>query len=338
MSGRKIRSALFMGAVVASLVTSEAQALDYQITTLPAGPTGASVQAFGISGAGRVAGAFGSALGQQAFIYSAGAYSLLSGPAGALGAAAFGVTDTGQVAGSFYDTQTVDPVTGAITIGPTHGFVLSGGIYTRIDVPDATFTQARGISPDGRYVSGYSTSAAGRSSAFVYDTSSGSFLNLGRPNSTNSLAQGVNAAGVVVGSDILSQPGSPSLRVGFTYDINTGARNDTAIAGYFRTAFRGINDSGTLAGWLQQVDASGALVTVGFAGTTSAYDVIAVPGATDTFAQSINNAGVVSGYYTVGDQSFGFLATPVPEPQTALLILAGLGLLAGLAKRRSTTP
>jgi probable HAF family extracellular repeat protein len=323
--------------VIAIAATASAQAVQYQITSLPSPGTGPVVQAFGINNAGQVVGSTASASGQQAFLYSAGAYSFLSGPTGALGASATGIADNGKIAGSYYDTQSVDPVTGAITPGPSHAFVLSGGSYTVFDAPNATFTQARGISPDGRYVAGYSTSANNQSSAFVYDTSNSNFINLNRPNSINSFAQGINAAGVVVGSDFLTQPGSATQRVGFTYDINTGQRNDFAFAGYTRTAFRGINNNGVIAGWLQKSDASGNVVSVGFVGSPTAYDVITVPGATDTFVQGINDAGVISGYYNLGNQAIGFIATPVPEPQSLALMLGGVVALVTLGRRLQTS-
>jgi uncharacterized membrane protein len=323
-----------LACLVALAATAPAQAVQYQITSLPVPGVGQNMQLFGINSTGQIAGSIGSATGQQAFIYSAGVFTPVSGPAGALGAAAFGINDSGKIVGSYYDTQTIDPATGLLTIGPTHGFILSGGNYTRFDVPNANFTQARGLSPDGRYVTGYSTDTTGRASAFVYDTSTSSFIDLTRPNSINAFAQGMNAAGLVAGSDILTQPGSPSQRVGFTYNINTGQYNDFSFAGYTRTAFRGINSSGVIAGWLQRPNASGVTVTVGFVGSPTAYDLITVPGATDTIVQAINDVGVVSGYYTVDGQAIGFVATPVPEPQSLALMLCGVLALAGVARRQ----
>jgi uncharacterized membrane protein len=327
--------ALTCGTVITA--AAPAWAVQYQITTLPTASAGQDVQAFGLNNVGQVAGTLVSTAGQQAFIYRAGAYTLLSGPAGALGGGAFAINDSGKVVGSYYDTQTVDPVTGVVTPGDTHGFIRTGNSYTRLDAPGATFTQARGLSPDGRYVTGYSTDASGQASAFAYDTTTKLFINLNRPNSVNTFAQGVNAASVVVGSDFLTQPGAPTQRVGYTYDLKTGQRNDYAFAGYTRTAFRGINDSGVIAGWLQKTNAAGVVVSVGFAGSPTAYDLIEIPGATDVFVQGINNAGVLSGYYTSGSNILGFLATPVPEPQQWAMLLAGLCTLLVLAQRTRGT-
>ncbi len=322
-----------VAATITFIAAAPAHAVQYQITSLPSPGAGLGVQAFGINSAGQIAVSIATGTGQQAAIYSAGVYTPISGPTGALGAAAFGITDSGKTVGSFYDTQTIDPTTGVVTPGPAHGYILSGGVYTRLDVAGSTFTQARGLSPDGRYVTGYSTNVDGRASPFVFDSSNNSFINVDRPNSINGFAQGMNANGVVVGSDFLTQVGSPTQRVGYTFNVNTGQRNDFAFAGYTRTAFRGINDLGVIAGWLQKPNAAGVTVTVSFVGSPTTYDLLSVPGATDTFAQSINNAGVVSGYYTVGDQLIGFVATPVPEASTWALMLCGLLALAGVSRR-----
>jgi uncharacterized membrane protein len=59
-------------------------------------------------------------------------------------------------------------------------------------------------------------------------------------------------------------------------------------------------------------------------------DFIAFPGAALTSVSGINDRGQIVGSYYTGDDEFnqfGFLATPVPEPATFALVLAGLAWL-----------
>ena len=51
-------------------------------------------------------------------------------------------------------------------------------------------------------------------------------------------------------------------------------------------------------------------------------------------ALDINNFGQIVGTGSFGGVDHAFLLTPVPEPSTWALMLGGLALLAGLARRR----
>lgn len=134
-------------------------AAGYAITTLPSPNATQSVEVFGLNNAGQVAGGFrdrdrdrvsGS---EQAFVWQGGSYKLLSGPAGALGATALGVANSGVVVGIYYTTLIGDGL-GNLTPGDERGFVLDRGGYSTVELPGYRHTQLRGVSPDGRYVSG----------------------------------------------------------------------------------------------------------------------------------------------------------------------------------------
>jgi hypothetical protein len=94
---------------------------------------------------------------------------------------------------------------------------------------------------------------------------------------------------------------------------------------------------GQIAGWLDQgfdPVSNELLPTVGFVGTPTSFEILAVPGASQTVAQGINDAGWVVGTYVLNDEYFGFVATPVPEPETYALMLVGLTALFGVHRRR----
>jgi len=80
---------------------------------------------------------------------------------------------------------------------------------------------------------------------------------------------------------------------------------------------------------------------VGLVGSfVGGWQTITSPNGIDgTILQGLNNLGVVVGSYNdVNGISRGFVATPVPEPQTFAMLLAGLGaVLVAVRQRRAVT-
>ena len=300
--------------IALSSSAASAMANSWQITTLTVSGSTFN-QAFGVNDSNTVVGATDAG----GFVYASGSFTILTGPEGSLGSAALGISNGGTVVGSFYNTRLTDP-DGNVIPGPQLGYVYQGGTYTSLTAPGAYDTFLRAISTDGRYISGYADDADGLNFwCFVYDRNSSSFTTIAS-GPLLSIAHGVNNQGVVVGS---------TGGFGFIYDSATGTRSDSQI-GSANSRYRGINDAGQIAGFF----ISGG-ITHGFIGSPSAYDVFDVPGAFGTSLESINNVGAIAG---IVNDEFGnasaFLATPVPEPSIAALLLAGL---AGLAWRRRST-
>lgn len=261
------------------------------------------------------------------YLYDGSAFTTLSGPTGAVSSFASGVSDAGVVVGSFTSTRVTDEF-GDVVPGPSSSFIYTAGSYVQFDVPGASETYLRAISPDGRYISGYYITAAGLGVGFIYDRTTGVQTDVSKPNSRLTIAQGINVHGVMVGSDILTGP--PTTRPGFVYDVATNLRTDLSIPGMPRTAIRSISDDGEMAGWF--LDAGG--LQHGFVGLTTGYEQIDFLGASATYIEGSNNAGVVVGAYSVGDATRAFIGMRVPEPGTWML--AGVALLAlGLSRRRT---
>ena len=320
--------------------TLSASATEYTITTLPGTGGGQSLQAFGVNNAGQVVGSINNSApgsNQQAYIWQAGAFTLLSGPSGALGTSALGIANNGVVVGSYY-TALVDDGTGTLVPDTVRGFVLDAGTYSTVEVPGADFTQLRGVSPDGRWVSGYATTA-GVNQGFVFDRSTSAFTFLGVAGSQFPLPQGISGSGVVTGSDIFLPPGGgvPPQRPAFLFDLATGTRTDYNFPGWTRAAFRDIDESGQIVGWLSGVDSAGMPLTTGFIGTPTSWQTLAVAGSNNTTLQGNNDAGWIVGNYALGTEFYAFVGVPVPEPSTTLMLAAGVAVMLLLRTQRRST-
>lgn len=260
----------------------------------------------------------------QGFIYNGSGFTSLLGPPGAISSNALGISDGGIVVGSFSSTTVVDS-SGAVVVGPPSGFIYSGGAYTTFHVAGALETSLRGISPDGRYITGYYGTATQPGVGFIYDSVTGVRTDLSVAGSLFTIAQGVQNDGTVVGSDIIT--GTPTTRPGFVYELATGTRTDLSLAGVLRTALRGISEDDVLAGWF--IDGTG---THGFVGLTTGYERIDFSGASHTFVEGMNNAKVLVGNFRVGDTSRAFIArldtSVVPVPASWALLALGFAALA----------
>jgi probable HAF family extracellular repeat protein len=293
------------------------------------------VQAFGINDAGQVVGSYSldpNGELSKAFVYSAGNFTEITGPAGAISVTGFAISDEGTIVGKYASGYIVED--GYSFLGPQRGFLLRNGTYTTFEQPTGWSTEPRAISSNGRYVAGIS-----HGGAFVMDTQTMSFHYLPQPMDPNDpndpnvpymapvLIQGVNDHGIVVGSEIHNlQTGLPAS---FTYDIHTGVRTDVLLPGATRSAFRGIDNDGTVSGWFE--DGAGRH---GFIGYPGAYEVIDMPGADWTTVQDHNASGWFVGTYMADGVQRSYLATPVPEPGTWALMLIGAALLPLVRRRR----
>ena len=211
----------------------------------------------------------------------------------------------GVVVGSYFTAPT----------DPELGFIYEGGSYTSFNVLGATSTTLRGISPDGRYLSGTFDEARSFLNGFVFDRTNAALVKFG----AGTIVQGMSSHGVLVGSFFMG-PRTP-----FTYDITTGIR--TAY-GPENDRYRDINDDGLIAGFR---------TGTAFVGRPGNFQNLAVAGAISTFAEGINNAGWVVGGYTdaTGMVDHAFVARPVPEPGSWALLLGGLAAIGVSTRRRS---
>ena len=193
------------------------------------------------------------------------------------------------------------------------------------DHPDAvSFTQARGVNNKG-LVTGFRDDANDQFAAengFIYDPKTGAFTDI--VPSILTIAQGINSQGDVVGSAMFDGNfGAPDPCGSSDPFVRRGwLRTKDGTVTYFNvnggaTSARGITDSGTIAGF---VNDPGSGLTKGFvveldgsqcqSFTIADADLLHFPGAVITFVGGIKNSGEVVGSYDDGTTSLAYIASP----------------------------
>ena len=246
-----------------------------------------------------------------AFVYSDGVFKDLSPPG--LFEDGSGITNSGVVVGSVVaDPWTQDE--------RQVGWLYDGSGYTLFQVPGALATHPRRVSSDGRFLTGtYYPSDRSGTAGFAYDRFTGSMVSF-----ANSVINGANVHGVVVGFD-----GDRS----FTYDFGSGLTTYLEVEGLGGMRLSDINDRGTMAGHYGRPGLSQGAFLLFESGEFPRFPLRT----SGEFGYGLNNLDVLVGSYEIGNYGVvvGFVATPVPEPQTWALALGGLALIAGIRRRRA---
>src|SRR5213593_2449176 len=227
--GRWVVGTFTLGAFFASGRRGRPAAMPPRLVELTlAGPTSA---AWGINGAGQVAGSASTADGaQHAFLYSGGVMLDL-GTLGGSTSLAFGVNDAGQVVGA------------AATAGnlASHAFLYSRGIMTDLGTLGGQTSVGQAINAAGQ-VTGSAEIGTHMLHAFLF--SGGVMSDVGTFGGTASFGYGINRAGDVVGAAY--DAGSAPRAHAFLY--HGAAITDLGTLGGQSSSARGINDSSDVAG------------------------------------------------------------------------------------------
>jgi uncharacterized membrane protein len=229
---------------------------------------------------------------------------------GAASTQAVGINAAGTIVGGAFDAA-----------GNESAFILDrSGNFTVFSNPGWPNTEARGISSTGRLVIGRSVvnDAAGNhlsAVGFIYDVEQKTFTPILRGVGVDVVAQGINAAGQVVGH-VLMPDGN---RFGWLRqpngDITLFQVNGQA------TLARGINDAGQITGWVaafpipgqQRIFVTTLVGAPGFeAVSIPDAELLEYPGAGGNNAEGITNTGEIAGLWTDdgGQTHHGFIATP----------------------------
>ncbi len=268
-----------------------------------------------------------------AFVVSAGNISdlgSLSGPLGSPVSEGFGIDSAGDAIGN-----------SGTNAGTTSAFLYpAGGAMTNLGTLGGSSSYASGISADGHFVVGYSSTSANQNHAFLYSTVSSAISDLGTLGGSASYGTAVNNSGAVVGystptsgSDFHAFLWTPGGTGGVSGNPQMRDLGDPNNLGAYATA---VNNSGTVVGYYA-VAGGGALAFVDSGGTMTALNSLLPSNAGWNLeaATGINDLGDIVGYgVNPSGQTEAFELTPVPEPATLPLLGAAVAALSLLRGRR----
>jgi len=227
---------------------------------------------------------------------------------------AVAVNDSGQVVGT---SEVLTDINGTNFFVP-RAFLWdeTGGIQDLGTLGGGSFSFANDVNVLGQVV-GYGDTSEGFNRAYVWDATNG-IQALGTLSGTRSnRARAINDSGQIVGFE--------SGVGGFVWDQESGIQPMGLGNPY------DINNSG-------QVVGGGGLIWDTTNGTRNLADLI-LPnlGWELDFAFSINDAGDIVGVGQLNGETRGFLLTPVPEPQTVVLVGLAIFLVAIVHRRLHLT-
>jgi probable HAF family extracellular repeat protein len=263
--------------------------------------------------------------------------------AGFPGTLVTGINDAGEIVGYYYGAHAY-----------FHGFTLIKGVFTAMGFPDPQIQSSIDAINDCGSMVGHIV-YNGNPAYPMYQSflaTNGKFALLNYPGAVSTLAGGINNYGVISGTYdltdytgfLLSQgefrtpvnlppyptgindlgdevgyycPGNPTCYgsgtfTGFLYNQRTQTVFPIAFPGNaIPTIATGINNSGEIVGFYYPAIGN----PQGFLYSNGRFTTIAVPGASGTLPNSINNAGVIAGSFggPTGIQH-GFIATPQTHP------------------------
>lgn len=297
-------------------------------------------EAYGINNSGQVAGT--SVFGDT--------HAIITGPDGVgikdLGtfdgsrSFALGINDSGQVTGGFQ--------TGG---GEVHAFLTgSNGVgYTVLGTLGGQGNQASGVNASGQVTGTSYISGNLHAHAYITGADGVGMKDVGTLF-LNSYASGINDAGQVVGFSDVADGTNHAFMTG---PDGVGMTDLGTLGGKFSQSVA-INDLGEVVGialtasdngWHSFIYSHGGITDL------SLLAPVVAAGWSNLSVADINNNGQIVGSGTINGEREGFLLSytpdtlftpnpifippiPIPEPQTYLMLLAGLGLVGFMARRR----
>ena len=175
---------------------------------------------------------------------------------------------------------------------------------------------------------GFYNDKHGDSHGYTYNIATNTFsADINDPNAVSTVTAAINNSGEIAG--FFTDSGG--VAHGFIKDGSVFTTVDPL--GATETQLLGLNDKGIADGFAV---IGGVQHGILFDSLTDTFTILDPPGSTSTTLNGINDAGDVVGFFVdAAKNTDGTLGTPVPEPATWLMILAGFAGLGCLGLRRS---
>ena len=296
----------------------------YNITSIT-DPTGTNfLQALGINNSGTIAG-FDNSMTNAGFTLTLPANFTVVNFPGATSTQVTGINSAGDVSGIYVDAM-----------GANHGFTRIGGAFATVDNPASTvFNQALGINNSNETVGYYTLQPSGTPGDIAYSQTGGVFTDINTllPANFNSQAVGINSAATpwIVG---FYQP-DMALATSFGFVDEGGTIITLDPFGSTFSQALGVNDLGEIVGSYVGADGN----THGYIENNDVFTSFDPPGSVSTTINGLNDKGDIGGFYTTANGTVvGFVGTPVPEPSTWAMMLAGFAGLGYAGYRRAREP
>jgi probable HAF family extracellular repeat protein len=285
-------------------------------------PGSGFTNALGINNADQIVGYFfqDTPPSNNGFLYQNGAFTTIEAPGSLALSAAIGINDRGQIVGE-----------SDLGGSGARGFLYSNGAFDTINVPGSFTTSANGINNRDQIVGTYVIDASNPvqipALGFLY--ADGVFSTIAVPGSAATKVNGINDSGQIVGTF------TNDFRSTHGFFDDKGVFTTIDVPGRFFTVAAGINNRGQIVGSFS--DASG--FAHGFLYAYGVFTTMDIPGALSTGLNGINDRGQIVGQsIDASNHGFSFVATPIPEPASALLAALGLGSIGVLIRRRRSRP
>lgn len=279
-------------------------------------PDAQYVTPVGINDRGQVTGTWQDASGSHGFLWQPDGTLATFDVPGALDTLPAGISATGVIAGRYSPTG-----------HGTTGFVRAAdGTITTFDVPKGKRTIVSGENSRGWSVGTYAHNTRGPYLAFLR-APSGATTEFSAPGAANTSAVAVNRSRMIAG-----EAGGPSYQA----FLRTA---DGAVTVFGNpddfTQVAGMNDDGTIAGYISHQDYQAAYVRT-IDGTITTF---VAPNGHGTYPYAINNSGTIAGTFGVRNKdAHGFLRTAdgtftpfrvAGSQSTQILALNNRGAIAG---------
>jgi probable HAF family extracellular repeat protein len=319
---RHVCMCAFAGAFLALCLAGSpaARAGSYNFATVDYG-NGYQTLLYGINDNGLLSGiAFNPTTGYNTGVFfNGGAGTLVVAP-GAVDTEVYQSNNAGQVAVSYYGSD-------LIYHAAVYNTSTSSWTYLP-DVPGYAENLAGGINNHGVVLGDpFLNSSYTGGVGWTWNGSSYSFFSApgSDPAQLGTATYSINDAGQSVG---YFQDSTGTVHGYLKTGSNFTTLDAPGAVGY--TSAQGINNLGAVTG--TYIDASNNYN--GFLWNNGQFTTIDVPGAMGTDVTSINNQGDLAGWYLDANGVFhGFEASPVPEPGTATLMVAGVVGMVLLVRR-----